>query len=50
MITIQGLLRWLLNFGNPIKCTNEDGMGGAGNTKFYFKLFLQEVSWELPCL
>lgn len=40
MITIQGLMRWLLDFEDPIKCTNEDGVGGAGNTKFYAKLFL----------
>lgn len=50
MITIQGLLRWLLDFGDPIKCTNEDDVGEAGNTKFYAKLFLQEVSWESPRL
>lgn len=50
MITIQGLLRWLLDFGDPIKCTNEDEVGEAGNTKFYAKLFLQEVSCESPRL
>lgn len=35
-----------LNFGDPVKYTNEDGVGGAGNTKCYAKLFLQEVFWE----